>query len=126
MLWPYFHYVVQDDLQNMMYQNDAWMAYKSLNQRFADVIVENYQEGDISKYHYFLCLVVYTHVLFKSGSTTTILCYCPDWSVKSFHTPSLASFYIFRFRVPNYSAVFPVSVYPCLLCLESDILTCHG
>ncbi|KAI7884621.1 hypothetical protein K492DRAFT_158031 [Lichtheimia hyalospora FSU 10163] len=56
-LWPYFHYVVQDDLQNMMYQNDAWMAYKSLNQRFADVIVENYQEGDIiwiNDYHLML------------------------------------------------------------------------
>ncbi|KAI9323686.1 glycosyltransferase family 20-domain-containing protein [Dichotomocladium elegans] len=48
-LWPHFHYVVQDDQQNMMYQEHTWKAYQSLNQRFADVIVENYQEGDISK-----------------------------------------------------------------------------
>lgn len=34
----------------MMYQDDAWEAYKSLNQRFADVIAKNYQEGDLSKY----------------------------------------------------------------------------
>ncbi|KAI7851898.1 glycosyltransferase family 20-domain-containing protein [Circinella umbellata] len=56
-LWPYFHYVVQDDLQNMMYQDDAWNAYVALNQRFADVIVENYQEGDIiwvNDYHLML------------------------------------------------------------------------
>ncbi|KAI9496750.1 glycosyltransferase family 20-domain-containing protein [Zychaea mexicana] len=56
-LWPYFHYVVQDDLQNMMYQDDAWDAYVSLNQRFADVIVENYQDGDIlwvNDYHLML------------------------------------------------------------------------
>lgn len=58
--------MVQDDLQNMMYQNDAWMAYKSLNQRFADVIVENYQEGDISKYAMIvLSLILNTHVFYS-------------------------------------------------------------
>ncbi|OAD69655.1 glycosyltransferase family 20 protein, partial [Phycomyces blakesleeanus NRRL 1555(-)] len=56
-LWPYFHYVVQADIQNMMYQNAAWEAYCALNQRFADAIVEQYQEGDIiwvNDYHLML------------------------------------------------------------------------
>ncbi|KAG2236793.1 hypothetical protein INT48_006977 [Thamnidium elegans] len=48
-LWPYFHYVVRDDPKNMMSQGGPYNAYKSLNQQFADTIVENYQEGDIKK-----------------------------------------------------------------------------
>lgn len=49
MLWPYFHYVVRDDPKNMMSQGGPYNAYKALNQQFADTIVQNYQEGDISK-----------------------------------------------------------------------------
>lgn len=51
-LWPYFHYVVQDDPQNMMSQDGPYKAYQDLNQQFANTIVENYKEGDISKYIY--------------------------------------------------------------------------
>ncbi|KAI9020225.1 glycosyltransferase family 20-domain-containing protein [Phycomyces nitens] len=56
-LWPYFHYVVQADIQNTMYQKAAWEAYCALNQRFADAIVDQYQEGDIiwvNDYHLML------------------------------------------------------------------------
>lgn len=49
MLWPYFHYVVQDDPQNRMSQDGPYKAYKELNQQFADTIVENHKDGDISK-----------------------------------------------------------------------------
>lgn len=51
-LWPYFHYVVQDDPRNMMSQDGPYKAYKALNQQFADTIVDNYKEGDISKLQY--------------------------------------------------------------------------
>jgi trehalose-6-phosphate synthase len=40
--------VVQDDPKNMMSQDGPWKGYKALNQQFADAIVENYKEGDIS------------------------------------------------------------------------------
>ncbi|KAI8372791.1 glycosyltransferase family 20-domain-containing protein [Radiomyces spectabilis] len=56
-LWPYFHYVVQDDVENMMLQDKSYKAYRAVNQRFADVIVENYREGDIiwvNDYHLML------------------------------------------------------------------------
>lgn len=56
-LWPYFHYVVQDDPKNMMSQDGPYKAYQALNQQFADTIVENYQEGDIiwiNDYHLML------------------------------------------------------------------------
>lgn len=32
-----------------MFKENAWEAYKSLNERFADEIVANYRENDISK-----------------------------------------------------------------------------
>jgi trehalose 6-phosphate synthase/phosphatase len=32
-----------------MSQDGPWKAYKQLNQEFADTIVKNYKEGDISK-----------------------------------------------------------------------------
>lgn len=35
----------------MMSQDGPYKAYKALNQQFANTIIENYQEGDISKYH---------------------------------------------------------------------------
>jgi trehalose-6-phosphate synthase len=34
----------------MMSQDGPYKAYKALNQQFADTIVENYKEGDISKF----------------------------------------------------------------------------
>ncbi|KAI8977044.1 glycosyltransferase family 20-domain-containing protein [Mycotypha africana] len=56
-LWPYFHYVVQDELQNMMYQDKPYKSYKDLNQQYADKIVQIYKEGDliwINDYHLML------------------------------------------------------------------------
>ncbi|KAI8643620.1 glycosyltransferase family 20-domain-containing protein [Parasitella parasitica] len=56
-LWPYFHYIVQDDPQNMMSQDGPYKAYHELNRQFAETIVKNYKEGDIiwiNDYHLML------------------------------------------------------------------------
>ncbi|KAG0741287.1 hypothetical protein G6F57_001269 [Rhizopus arrhizus] len=56
-LWPYFHYVVRDDSHNMMSEDGPYQLYKDLNQDFADMIVNNYKEGDIiwiNDYHLML------------------------------------------------------------------------
>ncbi|CAO3600379.1 unnamed protein product [Absidia cylindrospora] len=56
-LWPYFHYVVQDDIQNKMHYNEPWKSYIKLNQEFADTIAGLYQKGDIiwvNDYHLML------------------------------------------------------------------------
>ncbi|KAI8084885.1 glycosyltransferase family 20-domain-containing protein [Halteromyces radiatus] len=56
-LWPYFHYVVQDDIQNKMHHDDPWKHYVNLNQQFAETIANIYQEGDIiwvNDYHLML------------------------------------------------------------------------
>ncbi|KAI7905428.1 glycosyltransferase family 20-domain-containing protein [Cokeromyces recurvatus] len=57
-LWPYFHYVVQDDAHSLMSQEgESYKAYKELNQQFANTITGIYKEGDliwINDYHLML------------------------------------------------------------------------
>lgn len=48
-LWPCLHYVVPDAPKTKsFYESSSYKQYVSVNQRFADTIVANYQEGDIS------------------------------------------------------------------------------
>lgn len=52
-LWPCLHYAVPDAPKTkMFYESASYQQYVSVNQRFADTIVKNYQEGDISKFNY--------------------------------------------------------------------------
>jgi trehalose-6-phosphate synthase len=48
-LWPCLHYVVPDAPKTKtFYESSSYKQYVSVNQRFADTIIANYQEGDIS------------------------------------------------------------------------------
>lgn len=48
-LWPCLHYVIPDAPKTKyFYESSAWTQYKTVNQRFADAIVANYKDGDIS------------------------------------------------------------------------------
>ncbi|KAA1466828.1 alpha-trehalose-phosphate synthase [Dentipellis sp. KUC8613] len=57
-LWPCLHYVVPDAPKTKyFYESSSFKEYVSVNQRFADAIVEKYQEGDIiwvNDYHLML------------------------------------------------------------------------
>ncbi|KAI6107708.1 glycosyltransferase family 20 protein [Pisolithus thermaeus] len=57
-LWPCLHYAVPDAPKTKyFYESASFKQYRSVNQRFADVIVENYHEGDIiwvNDYHLLL------------------------------------------------------------------------
>ncbi|KAF8494922.1 alpha-trehalose-phosphate synthase [Russula emetica] len=57
-LWPCLHYVVPDAPKTKtFYESSSYKQYVSVNQRFADTIVANYQEGDIiwvNDYHLML------------------------------------------------------------------------
>ncbi|KAI5992797.1 glycosyltransferase family 20 protein [Pisolithus albus] len=57
-LWPCLHYAVPDAPKTKyFYESASFKQYRSVNQRFADVIVENYHEGDIiwvNDYHLML------------------------------------------------------------------------
>lgn len=50
-LWPCLHYAIPDAPKTkMFYESASYKQYVAVNQRFADAIIENYQEGDISTY----------------------------------------------------------------------------
>ncbi|EIN05673.1 hypothetical protein PUNSTDRAFT_145633 [Punctularia strigosozonata HHB-11173 SS5] len=47
-LWPALHYAVPDAPKTKsFYESASWKQYSSVNQRFADAIIANYQDGDI-------------------------------------------------------------------------------
>ncbi|KAJ8489164.1 hypothetical protein ONZ45_g13684 [Pleurotus djamor] len=57
-LWPCLHYAVPDAPKTkLFYESASYKQYEAVNQRFADAIIENYQEGDIiwiNDYHLML------------------------------------------------------------------------
>ncbi|TDL26924.1 glycosyltransferase family 20 protein [Rickenella mellea] len=57
-LWPCLHYAIPDAPKTkLFYESASYQQYVAVNQKFADVIVENYQEGDIiwvNDYHLML------------------------------------------------------------------------
>ncbi|KAI8587363.1 glycosyltransferase family 20-domain-containing protein [Geranomyces variabilis] len=56
-LWKPFHYQLRDYPKGEAYEEQAWQQYVAVNQKFADVIAETYQPGDIvwiNDYHLML------------------------------------------------------------------------
>jgi hypothetical protein len=71
-LWPALHYAIPDAPKTKsFYESASWAQYQSVNQRFANVIIANHREGDISTYTSRSLYLLYSRV-FQSGSTTTI------------------------------------------------------
>ncbi|KAJ3257181.1 hypothetical protein HK103_004879 [Boothiomyces macroporosus] len=67
-LWKPFHYQFSDDLTITRIQK-SWNYYKIVNQKFADVIIANYREGDliwINDYHLMLVPEMVRKVLPKA------------------------------------------------------------
>lgn len=49
-LWPCLHYAIPDAPKSKsFYESETWADYCAVNQKFADAIIANYEEGDISK-----------------------------------------------------------------------------
>ena len=56
-LWKPFHYQLKDQHISAEEENSPWESYVSVNQKFADTIVQNYTKGDmiwINDYHLML------------------------------------------------------------------------
>lgn len=53
-LWPAYHYFVQ----NIIYDEKQWEAYKSANQKFADTVVQYLDPGDIVWIHDYQLLLL--------------------------------------------------------------------
>ena len=49
-LWPCLHYAIPDAPKTKsFYESETFAQYCAVNQKFADAIVANYEEGDISE-----------------------------------------------------------------------------
>lgn len=53
-LWPLFHYF----MEYAEFDPEQWEAYKSVNERFADAVLQNYSPGDIIWVHDYQLLLV--------------------------------------------------------------------
>jgi len=53
-LWPLFHYL----LDRIPLQNRDWEAYRKVNQRFADTVIEHYRPGDTIWVHDYQLMLV--------------------------------------------------------------------
>ncbi|KAH3671358.1 hypothetical protein WICMUC_004655 [Wickerhamomyces mucosus] len=57
-LWPTFHYQIPDNPKSKAFEDHSWEYYKSLNQKFADKILEIYKDGDVIWVHDYHLLLV--------------------------------------------------------------------
>lgn len=53
-IWPVFHYLTGE----VPYRTHDWPIYREVNQRFADLVVEQYQEGDLIWVHDYQLMLV--------------------------------------------------------------------
>lgn len=80
-LWPLFHYFTQ----NVSYTNEHWVAFKKINQLFAEKIGEVIQDGDILWIHdYHLALVPQLVRSIKPGISIGLFIHIPFPSFEIF------------------------------------------
>lgn len=56
-MWPLFNYIVWNDATDGRIEKTQWNYYEAVNQKYADTVVEQYQDGDtiwIHDYHLLL------------------------------------------------------------------------
>lgn len=89
-LWPCLHYAIPDAPKSKsFYESENWADYRAVNQKFADAIIANYEEGDIiwvNDYHLMLLPSIiraklpnapigfFMHVAFPSSEIFRCLC----------------------------------------------------
>ncbi|CAO3611616.1 unnamed protein product [Cunninghamella blakesleeana] len=57
MLWPLFNYILWSDATDGRIERKQWEIYKSVNQKYADIVISHYKDGDtvwIHDYHLLL------------------------------------------------------------------------
>ena len=65
-LWPLFHYF----MEYTEFENEQWETYKSVNQKFADVVLEHVEDGDSVWVHDYQLLLVPKMIKDKKPNTT--------------------------------------------------------
>lgn len=57
-LWPLFNYIVWNDATDGRLEKRQWDFYEQINQKYADLVVEHYQPGDVVWIHDYHLLLV--------------------------------------------------------------------
>ena len=65
-IWPLFHYF----MEYTEFDNDQWEAYKTVNQKFADVVLDNIEDGDTVWVHDYQLLLLPKLIKDKKPNTT--------------------------------------------------------
>ncbi|KAI9312741.1 glycosyltransferase family 20-domain-containing protein [Dichotomocladium elegans] len=58
MLWPLFHYLLWNDATDGRLERTQWEAYLAVNQKYAELVIQHYQHGDIVWVHDYHLLLV--------------------------------------------------------------------
>lgn len=58
MLWPLFNYIVWNDATDGRIEKTQWNYYEAVNQKYANLVIEQYQPGDIIWIHDYHLLLV--------------------------------------------------------------------
>ncbi len=106
-LWPLLHYTIPDAPRTKsFYETESWSHYIAVNQKFADAIVENYEEGDICA-----CLSIPQQLLEISIKLSSV------W-INDYHLMLLPS--MIRARLPN----APIGFFMHVAFPSSEIFRC--
>ncbi len=81
-IWPLFHYF----MEYTHWDADQWSIYKKVNQKYADVVLENYKEGDLIWVHDYQLLLVPNMIREKA----------PDAHIGFFNHIPFPSYEVFR------------------------------
>lgn len=65
-LWPLFHYF----MEYTEFENEQWETYKSVNQKFADVVLQHIEDGDTVWVHDYQLLLVPKMIKDRKPNTT--------------------------------------------------------
>ncbi|CAO3619695.1 unnamed protein product [Cunninghamella echinulata] len=58
MLWPLLHYTIWNDATDGRLESKQWELYSLVNQKYADLVIKNYQDGDVIWVHDYHLLLV--------------------------------------------------------------------
>lgn len=61
-LWGALHYQLPEETRAILFEDDTYAAYVALNRAFADNIIEEYKEGDMSEF-VFATLILYWNLI---------------------------------------------------------------
>lgn len=115
MLWPLFHYLLWNNATDGRLERRQWEAYAAVNQKYADLVVKHYRDGDISKQR----MITYGlgdddqytltgPTAMQSGCMITTCFWFLEWSASNYPKQGLVYSSMHLSRVPKFFDVCQV------------------